>query len=44
MTDLGPDQHRPPVDAAQRAVARLEQLRSQPPGAPAPTVAPVASL
>lgn len=44
MTDLGPGRHGPPVDAAQRAVARLEQLRSQPPGPPAPTVAPVASL
>lgn len=48
LTDLGPSHHRPPAnaaphDAAHRAVARLEQLRTRPAGPTAPTITPVAS-
>ena len=44
MTDLGPSHHRPPVDAAHRAVAGLEQLRNTPAAATAPAVSPAVSL
>lgn len=49
LTDVGPRHHRPPgdatsPDAAHRAVARLEHLRSGPASPTAPTITPVASL
>jgi hypothetical protein len=44
MTDLGPCHHLPPVDAAHRAVARLEQLRNAPPGPTAPALSTTVSL
>lgn len=46
MTDIGPNQHRPPGITPHDAAARLEHLRNQPPGPPVPahTVAPVTSI
>jgi hypothetical protein len=38
LTEVGPSQHRPPGITPHHAIARLEHLRSQPAGAPAPAV------